>query len=489
MTDTEFQSWLSSPTAIKCILVEVGVNIGGTEQVVYLSNRGYTTFPSDTPANTVYKPIIKSGLSLSQALSLDSKASISWGDIEITNPSGDFDEYLTYIWSNRVCNVYLGDVSWIRSDFRLVFTGKVEDVGSRSRDTINLKIRDNLNKLNSVITEVNLGGTTSNKDKLLPLCFGEVHNIEPLLVDPTNLEYQVHQGSIERIIEVRDNGVPVTVTESLSTGKFRLTSSPVGTITCSIQGAKPSGTYTNNIATLIKYIVKTYGKEVLLDSDIDLTNFSAFESTYTQPVGLYVDSKANVLDIINKLADSIGAQVTMNTDGKLQLQRIDIPYVGSTVVTVSQSSITEKSFSIVDKLKVKAAVNIGYCKNYTVQNALTTGLLPEHIALFAKEWLEAKTSDSSVASLYAINTEADIEETCLLNLTTASTESTRRLNIYKSPRFTYEFETTMEYIGIKLGDYITVQHPRFGFSTGKKCQVIGVSIDWFRNRIKYKVIV
>ena len=47
----------------------------------------------------------------------------------------------------------------------------------------------------------------------------------------------------------------------------------------------------------------------------------------------------------------------------------------------------------------------------------------------------------------------------------------------------------MEYIGIKLGDYITVQHPRFGFSIGKKCQVIGVSIDWFRNRIKYKVIV
>ena len=486
MTETDYDNWLRSPSSIKCILVEVKVN-NGSETTFYLSDKGYTTSPTDSPANTAYLPIIKGGLGVSSSLPLDGSPSLSWGDIEIDNTQADRDDWLFYTWKNKQVQVFLGDVSWPRSDFKLVFQGKVDDLSSNARDTLFLSIRDKMNDLNNSVSEVILGGTTTQKDSLIPLCFGEVHNVEPLLIDPVLLKYQVHNGAIERIIEVRDNGVPVSFTATLGSGTFVLANSPVGTITCSVQGAKFSGSYYNTAGDLTYHIIKTYGLNPLTDSDIDLSNFISFISAHPQPVGIYLSDKTNILSVVSELLSSVGASLTVNPEGKFQIQKINLPSV-SYAHTVSKKDMKEKSFRVATKEQVQAAIVLRYCKNYLVQENLQSGLPAEHLALYAKEWLEAKVSDSVVASNFSVSTTVEPQETALLVTTDASTEATRRLNLYKVQRYSYSFSTDLSKLRMNVGDYVQVTQDRFGFTTPKVCQIISKNIDWFNNNIEFEVL-
>ena len=244
MTDLEFLAWLDSPAAIRVVLVEVGVLVGNVETTRLLADRPYST-----EAGVPYLPIVRGGISFDESLPLDGQPSLSTGSIEIDNASGERDSWLVDVWRNRGIEVFIGDVRWPRAAFRRIFAGTVHDIGARDASVLNLALRDKLQRLNTPASEATLGGTGVNKDALLPLLFGEVFNVSPLLADDAVHEYQVHAGPIERVIEVRDNGVPVATTPTLATGKFRLAKSPAGQITASIQGDK-AGTYRNTVGAM-----------------------------------------------------------------------------------------------------------------------------------------------------------------------------------------------------------------------------------------------
>ncbi len=489
ISDAEYNSWLSSPSAFRCILVEASVNVGGSETTRYLSNRGYVTEASESPANTAYRALIVGGVKLSETLSLETNGALSYGEIELDNTDATLDSWLEDVWENRSVSVYFGDSRWERSDFRLVFKGMLGGISSQRRERLNLFLRDSLQRLNTPITDSKLGGTTPNKDKLIPLTFGECHNVSPLLTDPALHEYQVHGAAIEDIIEVRDNGAPVSVTEYLSTGKFRLAASPVGTITASVQGNKPS-TYSNQIADNIKYLVKNYGTVAnrLTDSDIDSTNFTAFASANTAPIGLYLSDRTNLLEACQQLAGSVGAQVTMSRAGLLQLLRIDFPPSG-TPRLLDRNDIVEHKLEVDSKLDVAASVQIGFCKNYTVENNLQTVIPEEHKTLYGEEWLTNTQTDSTVATKYKLLTEPVRKDTLLLRSTDASTEATRRLNIVKDQRIVYKMSCFVSAFDLVLGQAVTLQYPRFGLDVGVLGVVVGLEPDWMNSRINVKVMV
>lgn len=243
LTQAQFQSWLQSTTAIRCILVEVVVEIAGVDTTLYLSNRTYNTGPSDTPANTSYNAIINNSLSYSQNIPIDGSPTMSWGDLSLDNTNGIRDGWLDYVWSNRPISIYIGDVSFSRDNFTKIYSGYVQNLVSKDRNTLNISIRDILQKLNSPITDEVVGGTGTTKDQIRPLVFGEVFNITPVLVDSANLLYMVHNGPVERIIEVRDNGVPLEsggfgYIAYEDQGLFELVNAPAGVITCSVQGER-----------------------------------------------------------------------------------------------------------------------------------------------------------------------------------------------------------------------------------------------------------
>lgn len=247
------QAWLEDPSAIRGIFVEVtAYDVVNVQNVTfYLSTVGYIT----SDGITSYNAVITNAASITESMSVDGGISMSIGDVEIDNTNGTYDSWLDstkYIWANKPIIVYVGDPSWVsvdlaevQSDFLKVFDGVVIDIDSSGRDVLNIKLADKLQRLNCSITETTLGTygnwssdqqAESAKSTVIPLVFGEVFNISPVLIDPSQLEYSFGQGPSEKLIELRDNGVPVystkenlfTYSEDFSNASWSKSSCAVG---------------------------------------------------------------------------------------------------------------------------------------------------------------------------------------------------------------------------------------------------------------------
>lgn len=489
MTDELFLQWLKDSSAIRCVLMEVIAKVGGVETTRYLSNKGYVTGAGETPANTNYAPVIAGGVKFTESLSLDGAVSLSFGDIEVENITGSRDSWLDDIWTNRAANIYIGDVRWPRSEFRPIFSGLVVGIDSKNMGRLNLKLGDKLQRLNTTVSEVKLLGSTAKQNDLIPLCFGECHNISPLLVDASVNEYQVHNGPIEGIIEVRDNGVPVLFTAFLDTGKFRLTAQPVGVVTASVQGDKPV-TYVNDIASLIRRLVTGYGiaaKQFTL-AELDTASFAAFTASNPQPVGLFLKDRANVLECANKLAASVGGRLYVNRAGKLALLIVTLPRPTAGRL-VGISDMVERSLSLSQYPTVEAGTKLGYCRNYTVQDNIQTGIPQEHVGMFKEEWLTVTRTDSVAAIDYVTYTEPPIEETLLLTAADATAEANRRLDMACTQRKVFRYTGFAHLMLEELGSTQTLAHPRFGLSAGIRGQIISLATDWLNPHITVEVLI
>lgn len=505
-TLADFKIWLKTPQHIRRLLVEIsditdlsGTNVG----TVYLSNGAYTSTSTDTPANKSYVPCIVGGLSFVQTFSPTAGLDISYGDIEINNVDGRFDtSYLNYIWTKKPVTIYLGDPGWSKSDFKVLFRGLVGDIFSRDRGSLSFSIVDKLEQLNTALSEDTvLQETKNNILEIKPICFGESFNVSPLINQVTSTGktyYIVHNGAIEDIIEVRDMGAPITgVTKDLANGRFELTQSIFGQLTCSVQGDKTTGTYTNTAADIIKNIVKNYGPSAnrFTDSDIDLANFSTFNTANTAPVGFYSTNRENLLDVCNKLADSIRAKLMISMGplendsdvGKLRL--IQLNSATSSSVEITSTDIEEFSLSVAEKIPVRAATKIAYCKNYTVQSSgLAAGLPAKNIEDFASEYYYVTNINNTTKINYKATSEPIEEQTYLITKTGASAEANTRNSLWSSTRYVYTMTGYPHLFDIQIGDFVKLTNRRFNLSQTLGT-VVRVSRDWISGRVELGVLV
>lgn len=489
MTDEQFMAWLKNPAAVRMVLIEAEVNVDGIEVTRYIASREYVTGPADAPANTVYLPLAKGGLAFTEQASLIGEASLSGGDIELDNGDGALDGWLGDVWRNRRIRAWSGDPSWPRADFRLRFDGIVDDVGSSSRDTVNLVLRDKLQRLNTPISEAKLGGTSPNKDATLPIPFGECHNVAPLLTDPVALEYGF-LGAVESVIEVRTNGKPLAVAPGSQPGRFKLTSNPFSTvITASVQGDSGGG-YAPRIAPLVRRIATAYGKagDRFTEADLDSANLAAFDATHQQSVGLYVADRMNQAQAIQQLAASVGAQAIMSATGQLRLVQISLPAAG-TPVNIGPDQMLANSLRPAERLPVVAAVKIAFDRNYTVQANLTTSIPPEHADLYATEWLTETVVDEAVQARYRLTDDPVQIETCLKTRADARGEAQRRLALRSVPRTIYELDGEPELAVLQLGAPVVLRDDRWGLAAGAPGVVVMMQRNWLTGRVTVGVMV
>lgn len=498
MTPQKYSEWLSNPTSVYVFLIEAQALIGGTETTMYLSTEDYNTSPTDTIPNVSYKPIASLGSLFTEQLSLtNGDASISQGQLLLSNIDGSIDGWMQYVWANRPINVYVGDARWPRGDFQRIFTGYVAGIKPVSRTQFNLLMRDKLQQLNTTLTEVKLGGTTQNKDSIIPVPLGQLHNITPLQEDPAQLTFRVGQTQFKSVIEVRDNGVPLTGTSApiidLAHGRIQLVANPAGTITCSIEGDAPGGVYAVTCASLIQYVVTNYGNAAtrFTSADIDTANFAAFDQANQQIMGDYITDTSNVLNVCRDFASSLGAQISISvTTGLLRIIQLGAPY-SSSPRQVTPSCYEERSLEPTDSPDVVAAVKLGFCKNWTVQDQATLpGIPQEHKDLFAEEWLTSTNVDATVQANYKLTGDPAQQDSMLLRRIDADAETQRRVNFWKVPRIVYYFNGLPQLFTLELGDTIQVFHPtRYGMQNGTLGTVISLARDWKARRVKVGFIV
>lgn len=608
-TVQDIKTWLDSPLSRKCVLAEIGYYFGDPNTAAYNSSLERTMYLSTmayNDGNQEYIPILLGGLSFSESLSTDLTISVSYGTIELENTGGSYDYFLTYIWKRRPIKIYFGDITWPKVDFVLIFDGLVDELKTSGESRLELILLNKLEQLNDVLntrTIKDLSGnytakTTGETDKLLPLLFGEVFNLSPILVDNginydtgpwtatikgfsdtdgimigntlsatndigsigtggtyviasvvsksivtftatsgtrplpgtiTNVVvdgnaksgtftvdswvkgtggpvYKISDSSLDEIVEVRDKAAPITVNSSrATTGEFALVNNNFGTITCTAR----STTATNcTVPLIIKDIVKNYGNNKLVDSDLDLTIINSSRANYK--VGIYITDRVNTLDICNQLAASISCSlyyspITIDnsgftSSGKLKLIELKKPPASTAGLTeLDDSLMLEGTLQISEIFQIKPSIKLAYCKNYTQQSQdLALALNAKHGNVYKDEYwfVEKKPAAATGAGAYDTFTSTykdtgtvQEEITHLLITSEAEQEAANRLELWSTPRKLITATYLPHLLFVQLGDTVKLTSTRFNLTSGVAGLVYSVNRDWLTGFVEIGVLV
>lgn len=471
ISDAQYAAWLEDSTAQRVTLYRVNCLVNGQPVVRRLANGPFTG-----PAGAPYVAAIAKDLEISRSISIDGDAKLSAGDVEVWNVNGEFDSWFADVWANQRVEVYVGDVRWDESDFRLSFVGNLADIAyGTDRSTLVLKFRDALQRLNTPVLEAKMADGT-----LYPVALGEVPNMTPKY-DSVTGRYYYHCGPAEGLIEPRTDGKKRSpdVTDDPTNGRFAFnTAVGPGAVTCSAQGDKTGGIYRNRIAQLVQLLATQYGKEStrMTAADMDMENLTLFDAANQQPVGLPILDRTNVLAAQAQLASSKGAQVIPSMLGKLRLIQYAIP--AAATLAIPRSMQVQDSLVPVARSTVAAAVQIRFCRNYTTQPNLQTSLPAEHKQMFATEWQTYTAVDTATQAAYSLYADPAPIDTCLLTLADAKAEAERRLAIVKVPRTTYRVELTPAGMLVELGEARNLFSDRFGLEAGRPGLVTSLATNF-----------
>ena len=258
------EEYFQTPQAERILLIEI-VRNDVSSTTYYLSDSDYITENDDTPANLFYSPVIGgTGLSDIRKVLNDpfsGQASTGFGEITIvddqvwTSISGLFSEETINLVRGATVTAWLAGPPRVysRVDAIQLLKGKVGRVGGSSDGSLRFEIVDGSQELQRPIVAVS--------DK--PLCFGYCRNVQPFLTNPASLEYHVHDGAIEAVVAVYDQGALLTLTTDytvdLSTGKITLVGSPVGIVTADVKGAQVSGTWLDSTEEIASELISRAG--------------------------------------------------------------------------------------------------------------------------------------------------------------------------------------------------------------------------------------
>ena len=520
------QTWLEDTTRARGLLVVATVF---NKTVTAEQTLCFSTMPFITGDGIAFTPLVVGDVEITETLSISGGgANITFGTVNIANPNGEYDDWIDpskYVWSNRSIKIYFGDPTWSASSianlediFYKVYDGVIDECKSPDRGSLSWILRDKLERLNVALTEntIDTDGvwypSQNNQDAIRPVVFGEVHNMTPILIDPSTLKYRFNDGGCEDLIEVRDNGYPIyryngdvsgLSAVSVLSGTFNLARPPAGIITCSVQGVKTtynvttatsiSATYRNTVIDMIYLLATTYGSTnmgKLSQADIDTVNFQYMAGTIsgTAACSYLVTDRVNLLQVIQELAASIGGSVYCNRSGKLQILRIGVP-TQDAAISITDSDILLHTLTLQEKVPVVGSIKLGYAKNWTVQQNLATYIDEQTKNDFSEEWFVETVVDSATVVDYKLATDPPQRNTYLVNSAQTVAEATRLVNYYKTPRSIFSFVGTSKLMGVKLGQQVTLTHNRFGLQSGKTGQVIKCTPRWCKGLIDLEVIV
>lgn len=487
-TVSQVITWLNTPGHLKCILADI-TEVGNSEvSNFFLSSLAYYG------NNVSYNACLIGGLSFAESLSITGSPTISFGSLDVANTGGIHDSFLQYVWNKRPIKIYLGDPSWVKDDFVLIFDGLIQEIVAPSEQTLSFSLFDKLQRLNEPISEKTLANTAYSQntlDTVLPLVFGECFNIQPLLVDNgstanTGQVYMMHDGAIAGVIEVRDNGVPIVVSTNTTLGTFALLTQPYGTITCSVQGT------VSTVPDIISKIVTTYGTT---ENKFSVADVSFSDFTNLSAVGIYCNDRKNILETCTEIAKSVNANLIcpsiVVTNGvvstsKLRLVELKVP-TGTPKYYLNDNNMVINTLSISEMFAVKPSIKLAYCKNYTLQASVAEGLNP--LSTFDTEWLYATAINTTKQTLYRDSGTVTEEPTLLITTANADTEATKRLALWEQQRYIITAKYLPELIFVQLGDIVQVTSNRFGLSSGKLGLVYSINRDWITGFVDIGVLV
>lgn len=285
----EFIAWLTNPLfdANRTVLIEAEHSNG----TVYLS-----TLPYLSETGIAYDAWLLEEPVFEEAL----EAHAGVGDFVVINHSNP-DDWQVWAWVGCECRFYFGDVAWPRAAFAPIARTLIEDV---RRDGLRFvfDVVDRGALLEKPIAQLDIDVRGESKE--IPLCFGALFNVAPVLIDYAEQVYQVHDAAVLSVLP-RDNGIPVDYTALLPAGKLKLLNSPVGTLSCEVQ--QPDKT----LLSVLRVVAARAGFEV--------AHYGTQSWQRLAIVGLYVTGEPSFASLLDELVESVGCWWRLDALGRIEL--------------------------------------------------------------------------------------------------------------------------------------------------------------------------
>lgn len=201
---------------------------GPSTRTLTYASKGFTSRPSETPANATFAPVITQPIDIKRTMfagrATRGRATTALGQLVLDNSDGALDDLAGYAFDGRAVTVRSSTVYQpaYPADFTPVIIGTIKGQPELSVTDIRFTVRDRLADIAAVpLQTTRYAGSNALPDGLegvpedlggkpKPVCFGVVKNVPAPCVNTSKLIYQVNDGAVDSIDAVYDRGVPIT---------------------------------------------------------------------------------------------------------------------------------------------------------------------------------------------------------------------------------------------------------------------------------------
>lgn len=493
-------------------LVEIGAHTGSAVNVLRYSVGGYTTRPTDGPANMLYADRVTSlGRFVSHLFGRGRTiglAEVSMAEVVLANVDRRLDEILDQGVDGRTMSLRrLRGPREAFSSAELVLQATAEQIDRGAALTeVRLRFYDRRRLIDKPIQTNRYGGTvngTSNsadgsadlKGQLKPLIFGRVLNMAPVLANPYDLILQVNDGPVSAIA-LYDGGAALGNAGDFGTlAALRAADiSPGRYGTCLALGlcrpggainGRPGHIWTADVTEGATVGQRSAGPIVqrmlarmgVTAGDIAAPSFAALASAAPQEVGICITNETSGLTVMRQVLDSVGGAIVPTRLGQFAVYQFAAPAAPS-VVLLPSDILTEVATIVVaanpdtDGNLPASAVRLSWGRNWSPVSDSEIAICAASRAPFLKqEWRDVVASNAAVLTKHMLAPELAFE-TLLLSEADAQAEAARRLGLYGQTRLVVSFSVD-RVLAETLPLNATVQMAPIGAGLDRPMVVIG----------------
>lgn len=423
--------------------------------------------------------------------SLFSGAIPGFGALTIANGDGAFDALCALGWDGRDVEVYRGpEGATSLADCTRMFYGTAADA-TWDRTSITIPLRDFAEILNVPVQDTLYAGTGGMEGgaaltgRPKPLMIGEAEVVEGVLVSATESIYQWHDG-VASITALRDRGAlygasagdisdlglatlsawtPVAgqwITDAAH-GSARIGSPPDGVVTADV-AAEIGGTAA--VGPLARYVVTRQG--TMAAGDVDLSQASVGELG-----GFPVTAPTTIAAVLDQLMVSGGGFWTLGFNRALRI-------VAPLQFATSVGTIDEKDcLDGPKRVRTESPIwrqRFGFAKTWRVHTAeeLAASVIGAEREALMREAIYVVTEIDAVRVGHPLATTREVIS-MISDSGPAGTAGGRQMSLLHQTRHRYELTVRGRQFQYRLGDTVTLRHPRFGLAAGKDFLVTGLT--------------
>lgn len=445
--------------------------------------------------------------------------SAGYGVCEIANTDGQLDAWADYSVAGQTFTLRAGRPGDdYPADFVTLIRATMQSIECDLR-SIKVRLRDRLELLERALLR--------NPEYPDPQVYGQVYAVPLKLIDEQKLIYAAGRppaGKLLVVQSVRDNGARIahdsggagdytsTVTDPTdlntevvgygrfnwcpATGWVKLGSPPAGTLTATVYVIDDSATWTPTgpganarIGTILSQMAQAGG---INSADIVLSDVNTVDlACGTTPFGAVATSEERTLDVMNRLANSIGVWFGFDRLNLLRMAQLGAPSTESSwtftqhnmLINTLRRVVTEDPGRGVPVWRVVTRSNHNDAPMQSFAGSVSEG----DKALMRDEWpVETTVEDPSVLGWCGAPTELVVDvysaatgptETSASVATDDAGEAARRLALMSAQGEMVEVEvpaTPLLLTSVDIGSTVQLKFPRYGWNAGETFIVIGV---------------